>query len=64
VGWEEGSFYTGGSHIVWPGGEVLARSPCFEEDLLVARIDLREANRLRWRLPLVEDERRDIEGLS
>jgi predicted amidohydrolase len=62
VGWEEGSFYTGGSHIVWPGGEILASAPCFEEDLLVARIDLREADRLRWRLPLLKDHRSDIEG--
>jgi hypothetical protein len=29
----------------------------------VARLDLRESDRLRWRLPLVKDERDDIEGL-
>lgn len=63
VGWEEGSFYTGGSHVVWPGGEILASAPCFEEHLLVAKIDLKEADRLRWRLPLLQDERDDIEGL-
>jgi len=62
VGWEEGSFYAGGSHIVRPGGEVLARAPFLDEHLLVAEIDLREADRLRWRLPLLEDERSDIEG--
>lgn len=64
VGWEEGTFYTGGSHIVRPGGEVLARAPYLTEHLLAAEIDLREVDRLRWRLPILSDERRDIEGLA
>jgi predicted amidohydrolase len=60
VGWEEGSFYSGGSHVVRPDGEIAAQAPYLEEDLLVAEIDLREADRLRWSLPLLEDERDDI----
>lgn len=62
VGWEEGSFYTGGSHIVRPGGQVLARAPFLDEHLLVADIDLREVDRLRWKLPLLRAERGDLEG--
>ena len=62
VGWEEGTFYTGGSHVVQPGGGVLARAPLVEEHLLVVEIDLREADRLRWRLPLLADERSDVLG--
>jgi predicted amidohydrolase len=62
VGWEEGSFYTGGSHVVRPGGEVLVRAPYLDEHLLVADIDLREADRLRWRLPILAAERADIVG--
>lgn len=62
VGWEEGTFYTGGSHIVRPGGELLARAAYLDEELLIAEIDLREVDRLRWRLPLVSDERTDIVG--
>jgi predicted amidohydrolase len=62
VGWEEGSFYTGCSHIIRPGGQIMARAPFLEEDLLVATIDLREVDRLRWRLPLVRASRSDIEG--
>jgi N-carbamoylputrescine amidase len=62
VGWEEGTFYPGGSHVVQPGGEIAARAPILEEHLLVAEIDLRDADRLRWRLPLLEDARADIEG--
>ena len=64
VGWEEGAFYPGGSHIVRPGGELVERAPLLEEHLLVAEIDLRESDRLRWRLPLVADARQDIEGPS
>jgi predicted amidohydrolase len=62
VGWEEGSFYTGGSHIVRPGGEVMIRAPYLEEHLLVTEIDLREVDRLRWKLPLLRAERHDLEG--
>jgi N-carbamoylputrescine amidase len=62
VGWEEGSFYPGGSHIVRPGGEIAERAPILEEHLLVAEVDLRDSDRLRWRLPLLDDERFDIEG--
>jgi len=62
VGWEEGSFYPGGSHVVRPGGEVAARAPILEEHLLVTRIDLRDADRLRWRLPILDDERSDVSG--
>lgn len=62
VGWEEGSFYPGGSHVVRPGGEVAVRAPFLDEHLLVTGIDLRESDRLRWRLPLLEDERNEIEG--
>ena len=62
VGWEEGSFYAGASHIVRPDGQILMRSPLLTEDLLVARLDLREVDRARWRVPLLQSHRRDIEG--
>lgn len=62
VGWEEGSFYPGGSHVVRPGGEIAERAPFLEEHLLVTEIDLRDADRVRWSMPLLEDERTDIEG--
>ena len=62
AGWEEGSFYTGGSHIVRPGGEILTRAAFLEEELLVATIDTRDVDRLRWRLPLLRERRHDIEG--
>lgn len=62
AGWEEGSFYTGGSHIVRPGGEIYRCARPLKEELLVAPIDLGEVDRLRWRLPLLREQRSDIEG--
>jgi N-carbamoylputrescine amidase len=62
VGWEEGSFYPGLSHVIRPGGELMERAPLLEEHLLVTEIDLRDSDRLRWRLPLLDDERFDIKG--
>ena len=62
VGWEEGTFYTGGSHVVRPGGELMVRAPYLDEHLLVADLDLREVDRLRWRLPILAAERHDITG--
>ena len=62
VGWEEGSFYAGGSHVVRPGGELAERAPFLEEALLIAQLDLRDADRLRWKLPLLADDRSDIAG--
>lgn len=64
IGWEEGSFYTGGSLVVRPGGEILERAPLLDEHLLTAEIDLREVDRMRWRLPLVQARRSDIEGAT
>ncbi len=62
VGWEEGSFYTGGSHVVRPGGDLIERAPFLAEHLLTVQIDLRDADRLRWKLPLLADDRSDIAG--
>jgi len=62
TGWEEGSFYPGGSHIVRPGGEIYRRAAFLKEELLVAEIEIDEVDRLRWRLPLLRQQRSDIEG--
>ena len=51
-----------GSHVIRPGGELIERAPLLEEHLLVTEIDLRDSDRLRWRLPLLDDERFDIQG--
>lgn len=62
TGWEEGSFYSGGSHIVRPGGEMYRRAAFLQEELLVANLEIDEVDRLRWRLPLLREQRSDIRG--
>lgn len=62
VGFEEGSFYTGGSHVVAPDGRIVERAPFLDEHLLVAALDLSEVDRARRSLPLLTTERHDIEG--
>ncbi|MGH9380053.1 MAG: nitrilase-related carbon-nitrogen hydrolase [Thermoanaerobaculia bacterium] len=62
VGFEEGSFYTGGSHVVAPDGEIVARAPLLDEHLLIAEIDLAAVGRARRRMPLLTTERLDVEG--
>lgn len=57
VGFEGGMNFWGGSTIVGPNGEFLARAPYLDETLLVHTIDLNELHRTRSRLPLLRDER-------
>jgi NAD+ synthase (glutamine-hydrolysing) len=57
IGFEDGLNFWGGSAIVDPDGEFLARAPQFEEALLVHTIDLNQLHRTRSRLPLLRDER-------
>ena len=57
----EGDFaFWGGSHVADPAGKVVAEAPRCEEALLFAEIDLRAADALRRRLPLVGDPRLDL----
>lgn len=62
VGFEEGSFYTGGSHVVAPDGEIVAQAPLLDEHLLVTEIDMAAVGRARRRMPLLTSERLDVEG--
>jgi predicted amidohydrolase len=61
VGWERARSHRRQPHRR-PGGEVMIRAPYLDENLLVADIDLRKVDRLRWKLPLVRVERHDLEG--
>lgn len=60
VGFEDGLAYWGGSTILGPGGERLARGPDFEDALVVAEIDPQAIRRARLRLPLLRDERPEL----
>jgi predicted amidohydrolase len=60
VGHEDGIAFWGGSEIVAPNGDVVARAKDFEEELLVAEIDPDLVARERDRNPLIRDERPDL----
>ncbi len=55
VGFEGGKGFPGGSLVVSPGGEVLARGSLFEEDLVRVGLDLDEIPRVRAEYPLLSD---------
>ncbi len=57
VGFEGGKGFPGGSLVVGPTGELLARAPVFEEDVLRVTIDLDEIPRVRAESPLLSDLR-------
>lgn len=55
VGFEGGKGFAGGSCIVTPRGDVLARGPLWEPALIEATIDLEEIGRARADTPLLAD---------
>lgn len=57
VGFEDGVNFWGGSHVVCPGGQVVAEAPEFEKFVLQARIDKSELRRERIYSPLGRDEK-------
>ena len=57
VGFEGGKAFPGGSLVVSPSGDILARAPLFEEHLLEVVLDLDEVPRVRAEYPLLSDLR-------
>jgi NAD+ synthetase len=55
VGFEGGKGFAGGSCIVTPRGDVLARGPLWEQALVEATIDFEEVGRARADTPLLAD---------
>ncbi|HEV8355181.1 MAG TPA: NAD(+) synthase [Gemmatimonadales bacterium] len=55
VGFEGGKGFPGGSLVVGPRGDVLARAPVFEEHVLDVTVDLEEIPRVRAEMPLLSD---------
>ena len=62
VGYEDGVNFWGGSEVIGPDGETLARAPDFEEALVVATLDDSMLRRQRARLPLRRDENVGLNG--
>jgi predicted amidohydrolase len=60
VGFEDGVGFWGGSEIVGPTGERLAKAKYYDEDLIVAEVNLKEARRQRVMSPLLRDENLDL----
>ncbi len=60
VGFEDGVGFWGGSEIVAPDGQRLAKGRYYEEDLIVADLCLKEPRRQRVAAPLLRDENLDL----
>ena len=60
VGYEDGACFWGGSEVIAPSGETIAKAEFLSEALLVAEIDHAEIRRARTANPLLRDERVDV----
>jgi predicted amidohydrolase len=60
VGYEDGACFWGGSEVVTPSGEPLAKARYLEEELLLAELDPGGLRRARVANPLLRDERLDL----
>jgi predicted amidohydrolase len=60
IGYEDGACFWGGSEVVTPGGETLAKARYLEEDLLLAEMDPGGLRRARVANPLLRDERMEL----
>lgn len=56
VGGQDETVFDGRSLIISPSGDVLAAGKAFEEDLIIAEIDLEEVTRIRMREPKIRWE--------
>ena len=60
VGYEDGACFWGGSEVIAPCGEPVAKAEYVSEAILVAEIDHAEIRRARTANPLLRDERVDV----
>lgn len=60
VGYEDGACFWGGSEVIDPRGEPVAKAEYLSEAILVAEIDHAEVRRARTANPLLRDERVDV----
>jgi NAD+ synthase (glutamine-hydrolysing) len=60
VGYEDGINFWGGSEIIGPDGECLAKAPYFEEALVCGELDPSALRRVRINLPLLRDEKLEL----
>jgi predicted amidohydrolase len=60
VGFEDGVGFWGGSEVIDPDGARLVKAKYYEEDLVAARINLKDARRQRVMSPMLRDENLDL----
>jgi predicted amidohydrolase len=60
VGVDESFSFWGGSEVIGPAGESIARAPLYDEALVYADVSLAEVRRERISLPLLRDERPEL----
>lgn len=60
VGFEDGACFWGGSEVIGPSGDQVAKAPYLDEALLEAELDPGELRRARIANPLLRDERLDL----
>jgi predicted amidohydrolase len=60
VGYEDGACFWGGSQVVSPGGQVLAKARYLDEDLLEVSLEPGRLRRARIANPLLRDERLEL----
>lgn len=60
IGYEDGACFWGGSEVIAPSGEPIAKAEYVSEAVLVAEIDHAEIRRARTANPLLRDERVDV----
>jgi NAD+ synthase (glutamine-hydrolysing) len=60
VGYEDGINFWGGSEVIGPDGECLAKAQYFEEELVCVDVDPSALRRVRISLPLLRDEKLEL----
>lgn len=62
VGVDESVTFWGGSEVISPSGEALFSAPLFDEGLFVVDVNLEDVRRERVALPLLRDERLELQA--
>ncbi|MBI3750966.1 MAG: carbon-nitrogen hydrolase [Chloroflexi bacterium] len=62
VGVDESISFWGGSEVIGPSGEPLFSAPLFDEDLYIVDVELADVRRERIALPLLRDERLELQA--
>ncbi|MGB7621327.1 MAG: nitrilase-related carbon-nitrogen hydrolase [Terriglobia bacterium] len=60
VGFEDGLNFFGGSLVIDPYGNLVARGKAFDEDLVIVEIDFDLVRRARAQVPLLRDEKLEL----